>query len=50
MKILAGGEEKPEREEVVEPLREPTPVRRRERRGEPVPEKAPDATPEKAPA
>ena len=41
MKVRAGGEEKPEREEVVEPLEEPTPERRKEERREvkPVPEK-----------
>jgi hypothetical protein len=36
--IRAGGEEKPEREEVVEPLEEPTPERHKERREEKVPE------------
>jgi hypothetical protein len=43
----AGGNEKPEHEEVVEPLIEPTPERRRERREEPapVPEKVPEKTP-----
>lgn len=47
----AGGNEKPEHEEVVEPLIEPTPERRRERRRErqeepaPVPEKVPEKTP-----
>ena len=30
--IKAGGEEKPEREEVVEPVEEPTPERHKERR------------------
>ena len=43
--IKAGGEEKPEREEVVEPLEEPTPERYKERR-----EKVPEEEPEKVPA
>jgi hypothetical protein len=34
VKVRAGGEEKPEREEVVEPLEEPTPERRKEERRE----------------
>ncbi len=34
--IKAGGEEKPEREEVVEPVEEPTPERHKERREEKV--------------
>ncbi len=37
VKVRAGGEEKPEREEVVEPLEEPTPERHKERREEKVP-------------
>ncbi len=45
MKVRAGGEEKPQREEVVEPLEEPTPERRKQRREEPVPEKEPQETP-----
>ena len=32
VKVRAGGEEKPEREEVVEPVEEPTPERHKERR------------------
>ncbi len=40
VKTYAGGDEKPEREEIVEPLEEPTPERRKERREEPLlPEK-----------
>lgn len=51
VKIHAAGDEKPEREEVVEPLVEPTPKRRRERREEPVPKTpVPAKEPEKAPA
>ena len=51
VKIRAAGDEKPEREEVVEPLVEPTPERRRDRREEPVPETPiPVKEPEKAPA
>ncbi|CAA9466785.1 MAG: hypothetical protein AVDCRST_MAG28-4178 [uncultured Rubrobacteraceae bacterium] len=45
MKVRAGGEEKPQREEVVEPLEEPTPERRKQRREEPVPEKEPQEIP-----
>ncbi len=45
VKVRAGGEEKPQREEVVEPLEEPTPERRKQRREEPVPEKEPQETP-----
>jgi hypothetical protein len=47
VKVRAGGEEKPEREEVVEPLEEPTPERRREvrREGKPVPEREPEKLP-----
>jgi len=44
VKVRAGGEEKPQREEVVEPLEEPTPERRKQRREEPVPEKDPQET------
>jgi hypothetical protein len=45
--VRAGGEEKPEREEVVEPLEKPTPERRKEERREvkPVPEKEPEKLP-----
>ena len=46
MKIRGGGQEKPEREEVLEPLEEPTP----ERRKEPVRETIPEGEPEKIPA
>jgi hypothetical protein len=46
VRILAGGTEKPEREEVVEP----DPERRRERREEQVPRKIPKEKPEKIPA
>ncbi len=42
VKIRAGGEEKPEREEVVEPLEEPTPERHKARREEKVPEEEPE--------
>jgi hypothetical protein len=45
VKVRAGGEEKPQREEVVEPLEEPTPERRKQRREEPVPEKEPQEIP-----
>jgi hypothetical protein len=45
VKVRAGGEEKPQREEVVEPLEEPTPERRKQRREEPVPEKEPQEVP-----
>ncbi len=45
VKVHAGGDEKPEREEVVEPLEEPTPERRKERREVPVPEKEPEKIP-----
>src|ERR687897_299392 len=47
VKVKAGGEEKPEREEVVEPLEEPTPERRKEERreGNPLPEKEPEKLP-----
>ncbi len=47
MKVRAGGEEKPEREEVVEPLEEPTPDRRKEERreGKPIPEREPEKLP-----
>lgn len=47
MRIRGGGEEKPEREEVVEPLEEPTPERRKEERreGEPVPKTEPEKIP-----
>jgi hypothetical protein len=51
VEIHAAGDEKPEREEVVEPLVEPTPERRRERREKPAPAKpVPVKEPEKAPA
>jgi hypothetical protein len=40
--IKAGGEEKPEREEVVEPLEEPTPELHKERREEKVPKEEPE--------
>ena len=43
--IKAGGEEKPEREEVVEPLEEPTPERHKERREEKVREVEPEKVP-----
>src|ERR687890_429616 len=43
--IKAGGEEKPEREEVVEPLEEPTPERHKERREEKVREEEPEKVP-----
>ena len=46
MKIWAGGHEKPEREEILEPFEEPTP----ERRKEPVRETIPEREPEKLPA
>ena len=49
VRILAGGTEKPEREEVVEPLVEPDPERRRERREEQAPAKIPKVEPEKIP-
>jgi hypothetical protein len=45
VKVHSGGEEKPEREEVVEPLEEPTPERRREHREEPIPEREPEKLP-----
>ena len=45
VKVRAGGEEKPQHEEVVEPLEEPTPERRKQRREEPVPEKEPQEIP-----
>jgi hypothetical protein len=50
VKVLAGGDEKPEREEVVEPLVEPDPRRRRERREEQSPGRIPKEEPEKIPA
>ena len=51
VEIHAAGDEKPERKEVVEPLVEPTPKRRRERREESAPAKpVPVKEPEKAPA
>jgi hypothetical protein len=51
VKIRAAGNEKPERKEVVEPLVEPTPERRRERREDPVPlPPVPVKEPEKTPA
>ena len=43
--IKAGGEDKPEREEVVGPLKEPTPERRKERREKRVPEEVPEKIP-----
>ena len=46
MKIRAGGQEKPERDEILEPLEEPTP----ERRKGPVREKIPERETEKVPA
>jgi hypothetical protein len=46
VKIRAGGQENPEREEILEPLEEPTP----ERRKEPVRETIPEREPEKLPA
>ncbi len=46
VKIWAGGREKPEREEILEPLEEPTP----ERRKEPVKETIPEIEPKKIPA
>ncbi len=46
MKIRAGGRENPEREEILEPLEEPTP----ERRKEPVKETIPEMEPKKIPA
>jgi hypothetical protein len=46
VKIWAGGQEEPEREEVLEPLEEPTP----ERRKGPVRETIPEREPEKIPA
>jgi hypothetical protein len=47
--IKAGGEEKPEREEVVEPLEELTPERYKERREEKVPEEEPEKVPPERP-
>ena len=43
--IRAGGEEKPEREEVEEPLVEPNPKRRKESEKAPPPEKVPERVP-----
>ncbi len=43
--IRAGGEEKPEREEVVEPLQEPTPERHKERREQEIPAQEPEKVP-----
>ena len=40
--IKAGGDAKPEREEVVEPLEEPTPERHKEHREEKVREEEPE--------
>jgi hypothetical protein len=46
VKIRDGGQEEPEREEILEPLEEPTP----ERRKGPVRETIPEREPEKVPA
>jgi hypothetical protein len=46
VKVRAGGQEKPEREEILEPLEEPTP----ERRKGPVRETIPEREPERIPA
>ena len=43
--IKAGGEEKPEREEIVEPLEEPTPERHKERREQKVREEEHERVP-----
>jgi len=50
VRILAGGAEKPEREEVVEPLVEPDPERRKERREEQGPPQCPKEEHDKIPA